>query len=532
MAFLSLAVLTCIVANYFVCCYDKVHVKPLKVDKDKHNDEAGRLRSKFQNLEQRKDFETKDKYDDRRKRMHATSEEESQLLDSNTGTIPASDNIDTTASNTYDVDMNHDSLYADLDIPDINVAENTSSIDDVDYGEADSGAAQSRSSGASGYNDSTVKENFNRVENNSETGNFQGETNEKTNSVANETGQANLRECRNCDNAEGQDEFKTSVVKYQILKKLMLSKVPELKKGEEPVIPFDFYLGNFSRDEEKPEEETEAELYYAKAKQILVFGQDVTHKCVHKKSTGCYTFKIDDKNIDPSTVSAVYLWIYKQADLNDHYIQTFMVSELDMTYDINGNRTLRNRNIVKRLETSLKYGWMKIYVRRTVVRWLQKPARNKGLSVICKTCQRQSYKTIFGFKEGHKPILVFDIQEKRHFQARSKREVTCIGGNCCRRESLNINFEAIGWNFILYPKSINTYYCTGSCEGVLAAHYNHTKVVQALRYNSPDYTGEDLQPCCSPVAWLRPQSLLYQDNEGAVRKADVPDLIVGACGCT
>ncbi|KAK3583236.1 hypothetical protein CHS0354_015416 [Potamilus streckersoni] len=527
MAFLSLAVLTFFVANYFVCCYDKFHVKPLKVDKEKHTDEAGRLSSKLQNLEQRKDFETKDRHDDRRKSMHATTEEETQLFDSNKGRIPATDNVDSTASNTYITDMNPDSLDADWDFPDINSAENVSSIDDDDYGESDLGAAHSRSSGASSYNDSTVKENFKSVDNNSEAGTY-----EKKNSAGNETGQANLRECKNCDNTEGNNEFIISVVKYQILKKLQLSRAPELKKGEEPVIPFDFYLGNFSRDEEKPEDETEAELFYAKAKQILVFGQDVTHKCVHKKATGCYTFKLDDKNIDPSTVSAVYLWIYKQADLNDHYIQTFMVSELGMTYDLYGNRTLRNRNIVKRLETSLKYGWMKIYVRRTVVRWLQKPARNKGLSVICKTCQRQSYKTIFGFKEGHKPILVFDIQDKRHFLARSKREVSCIGGNCCRRENLSINFEAIGWNFILYPKSVNTYYCTGSCDGVLAAHYNHTKVVQGLRYNSPAYTGVDLQPCCSPVAWLRPQSLLYQDNEGAVRKADVPDLIVGACGCT
>lgn len=78
-----------------------------------------------------------------------------------------------------------------------------------------------------------------------------------------------------------------------------------------------------------------------------------------------------------------------------------MVSELEPLFK-DGKSVLRFRNIVKRIETRLKYGWMKIYVHRSVLRWLSKPHRNHGLAVVCKTCQRQNHKTIYGNKEGMK----------------------------------------------------------------------------------------------------------------------------------
>ena len=128
---------------------------------------------------------------------------------------------------------------------------------------------------------------------------------------------------------------------------------------------------------------------------------------------------------------------------------------------------LRHKNIAKRIETRLKYGWMKIYVTRTVSRWLSKPHRNNGLAVVCKTCQRQNHKTIYGYKEGMMPILVFYMHQNKGHGRRYKRETDCIGGNCCRRETLEINFQDIGWDYIMAPPSIRPNFCTGSCNGMV-----------------------------------------------------------------
>jgi hypothetical protein len=86
-----------------------------------------------------------------------------------------------------------------------------------------------------------------------------------------------------------------------------------------------------------------------------------------------------------------------------------MVSELQ-PYIKGGKEVLRFKNIVKRIDTRLKYGWMKIYVRRSVIRWLSKPHRNHGLAVVCKTCQRENHKTIYGNKEGKISLDEFLIQ--------------------------------------------------------------------------------------------------------------------------
>ena len=145
-----------------------------------------------------------------------------------------------------------------------------------------------------------------------------------------------------------------------------------------------------------------------------------------------------------------------------------MVSELDQSNrKVKGERMLRSRNIVKRIETRLKDGWMKIYVTRTVMRWLSKPQRNNGLAVICKTCQRHNHKTIYGNKEGMMPILVFYMRQSKTHRRRYRRETDCIegGNNCCHKETLMINFRDIGWDYIMAPSSIRPNYCTGSCNG-------------------------------------------------------------------
>lgn len=339
--------------------------------------------------------------------------------------------------------------------------------------------------------------------------------------------------CPKCGTKEQQKRFHVDLFKQTLLQKLGMKSAPKTE-GPLPPLPFDFYLGEDFSVSDEPEEEAE-ERRAVKTREVFIFGTDVTHRCHNKKGAGCYSFNLTDKGLDPDEVGSIELWIYKQQDLNDHHIQTFMVSELDKSSKkINGEHMLRHKNIAKRIETRLKHGWMKIYVRRTVLRWLSKPHRNQGLAVVCKTCKRTNHKTIYGYKEGMMPILVFYMRQTSSHRRRYRRDTDCIegGNNCCHKETLEINFQDIGWDYIMAPTSIRPNFCTGSCNGIQAAYYNHTRLVQTLQQSVLHNYGSQLQPCCSPVSFRQPQSLIYRDHQGVVRKIDIPDLIVGDCGCT
>lgn len=67
---------------------------------------------------------------------------------------------------------------------------------------------------------------------------------------------------------------------------------------------------------------------------------------------------------------------------------------------------------------------------------------------------------------GYGPILVF-YMKKHGGHRRPRRETRCTegGNNCCHKETLEINFRDIGWDYIMAPSSIRPNFCTGSCNG-------------------------------------------------------------------
>lgn len=196
----------------------------------------------------------------------------------------------------------------------------------------------------------------------------------------------------------------------------------------------------------------------------LCYSSTETENCSYRKSAGCYYFDVNGK-VPASDVQKAELWIYKLFYHRDPVIQTFVVSELGRTN--RAERKVRPRNIINRFETKIKHGWLKIDVTETVVRWLQKPARNDGISILCKGCQRKNHKTIFSSKYDSMPFLAITTR-KNHRSRRSKRSapVSCSPGyeGCCLAP-LEINFDEIGWTGIIAPKKFNYAYCKGSCNG-------------------------------------------------------------------
>ena len=187
-----------------------------------------------------------------------------------------------------------------------------------------------------------------------------------------------------------------------------------------------------------------------------------THRCIHRKSAGCYYFDVLGK-VSPYDVATAELWVYKLFNHNDPYIQTFFFHELERS---NRSNKGKPRNM-RRIETKMKYGWLKIDVKKTVLRWLHKPHKNAGVSIVCKGCQRKDYRQIFSTKNDTMPFIVIRTKKGRRHRRLGRsvpRECTETSTECCLAP-LEVDFNAIGWSGVVAPKTLRANYCTGSCHG-------------------------------------------------------------------
>lgn len=338
------------------------------------------------------------------------------------------------------------------------------------------------------------------------------------------------------DTADREEEQKAEermhieYIKRQLMAKLRLSSAP-VSKSDASVLPLaELGRGFLQTQHDQGQKKYKPHHFYAKALQIYVIGNDETENCSYRKSAGCYYFDVNGK-VPASDVQKAELWIYKLFYHRDPVVQTFVVSELGRTN--RAERKVRPRNIINRFETKIKHGWLKIDVTETVVRWLQKPARNDGISILCKGCQRKNHKTIFSSKYDSMPFLAITTR-KSHRSRRSKRSapVACsLGYEGCCLAPLEINFDEIGWTGIIAPKKLNYAYCKGSCNDEIDAHSNHSKMVQEYRYSNvaTDKERREMTPCCAPISFSA-QSMLIRIDSTVIHQ-NIPNLIPTACGC-
>jgi hypothetical protein len=101
----------------------------------------------------------------------------------------------------------------------------------------------------------------------------------------------------------------------------------------------------------------------------------------------------------------------------------------------------------------------------------------------------------------------------------------------CHVEDLHVDFAAdVGWNFILYPKSVNIGQCIGFCPEVTPFTTNYHKLRRKIQSH-----GQFKEPCCVPTLFEPQQVLLsYFDakKKGYVTLLDnIENLRVTKCGC-
>ncbi|KAI9557115.1 putative TGF-beta ligand Decapentaplegic protein [Daphnia sinensis] len=214
-------------------------------------------------------------------------------------------------------------------------------------------------------------------------------------------------------------------------------------------------------------------------------------------------------------------------------------------------------------------GWMTFDVLPALLRWRQQPKRNHGLWLEMKRLNEETLSDIEHFhlrkrrrrrrsavssslqpeqEEGNEtddqldlrwasqqPLLVTysddgrsRVRGKRAAEKKHKRKGR---RDNCRRQSLYVDFNDVGWNdWIVAPPGYHAYYCHGDCPFPLPDHLNTTNhaIVQTLVHSvNPSAVP---RACCVPTE-LSSISMLYIDEYDKVVLKNYHDMVVEACGC-
>lgn len=335
-----------------------------------------------------------------------------------------------------------------------------------------------------------------------------------------------------------QTVLRVEYVKQQILKKLRLSKPPDVSISLS-TLPKPLINGNVLelRPGSPLEPEKSAESFYGKTDQIVVFpneGIADSKKCRQSSNhlTGfspaaCFTFYLSNE-MQYVDVTSAELWFYKEYDENDDLNQTFVLSELDH-WD-KGERFEKN-TMMAIFNTDIGEGWVKTDVGFTVKKWVEKHQLNHAMQIACSTCSIDRDTAPVSIEQTLKPFLVIHTSPLPQ-ENRLKRNSNCSPEmkECCRDE-LFIDFQDIGWgDWILHPSGYHAYFCRGSCTSVASltlsgSHYNNV-----IRKWNLVHHEKEIVPCCSPTQFS-PMQLLYIDSNSTIKQKTLPNMVVEACGC-
>lgn len=337
-------------------------------------------------------------------------------------------------------------------------------------------------------------------------------------------------------------ELRVEYVKQQILKKLRLSKPPEISMSLS-TLPKPLINGRvLELRPGAPLEPEKSDSFYGKTDQIVVFpneGIADSKKCRQKSNhlTGfnpaaCFTFYLPNE-MQFVDVTSAQLWFYKENDENDDLNQTFVLSELDH-WDLDGN--FEKNMIMAIFETDIGEGWVKADVSFTLRKWVEELRLNHAIQIACSTCSIDRDTAPVSVEQTLKPFLVIHTSPLPQ-KNRPKRNSNCLPEmkECCRDE-LYIDFADIGWSdWIVHPSGYHAYFCRGSCTSaasltISGSQYNNVIRRLLAKSGSTVHRRSEIVPCCSPTQ-LSAIQLLYFDSNNTITQKTLPNMVVEACGC-
>uniref|UniRef100_A0A914I7Y0 TGF-beta family profile domain-containing protein n=1 Tax=Globodera rostochiensis TaxID=31243 RepID=A0A914I7Y0_GLORO len=96
---------------------------------------------------------------------------------------------------------------------------------------------------------------------------------------------------------------------------------------------------------------------------------------------------------------------------------------------------------------------------------------------------------------------------------------------CCLYD-LVIDFEKIGWGFVIAPKRYNAYICSGECSGFAVGANSATMT----RQHAANAAKIDHYQCCHPKEYSGIMILFIKENSEVLAR-EVPNMVAKECGC-
>lgn len=100
---------------------------------------------------------------------------------------------------------------------------------------------------------------------------------------------------------------------------------------------------------------------------------------------------------------------------------------------------------------------------------------------------------------------------------------TSAADKCCLHD-LVIDFEKIGWDFVIAPKRYNAYICSGHCNNMTTSLYSRGDAAKKANF--------DHFHCCHPKEYTGITILFVQQESDIVMMREVPNMVAKDCGCT
>ncbi|KAL0809945.1 hypothetical protein ABMA28_010800 [Loxostege sticticalis] len=338
-----------------------------------------------------------------------------------------------------------------------------------------------------------------------------------------------LGTCSNCArgdfSVEELTEARIAFVKQQILKKLRLSKKPNVGL---PVNSLPVPVAQGQTLNEGTEKPPEFDDYYGRTEQKIIF--PVEGGCL---TSGRYPFKCLQfelpPDVEPEEVTVVELWFYKERDPLDEYNQTFVISE---AAHWDSQQQFKKTKPIAIKETSIGEGWVRVELAWAVRVWLEGRETRHTLHVACRTCQLR--RAPISFHKKHRPFLV--LYTKYAGKRRRGRALECgaTTSECCR-EHLYVSFKELGWDdWIIRPAGYHAYFCKGTCAPISAITMTdnsyHHNIIRKYFYSVSNERRIEFNPCCAPTTFSSLQ-LLYVDSNNTVTQKTLPNMVVETCGC-
>ncbi|CAD6188853.1 unnamed protein product [Caenorhabditis auriculariae] len=105
---------------------------------------------------------------------------------------------------------------------------------------------------------------------------------------------------------------------------------------------------------------------------------------------------------------------------------------------------------------------------------------------------------------------------------------------CCRYDMI-VDFDKIGWEWIIAPPRYNAFICRGDCalNGHHMHKFGHTKLVKAVTSQDSSIASfVDRVGSCCHAGEYEPLSVIYINHDGAVVASSVSSMIATRCSCS